>query len=356
MEQDDLQIERLNITNSKKEMLEAYKTVVKLLKEKRTAEMKPAEKIEEKELEKSVLVADSLSVDGIGREIGTLKSEIGKTLAGLSDRLESEIEKYSQVKKAVEARAKELQEIYEIEKSVSSLMALLEVQKQKRTEFEADMARQKAELKDEIDSQREAWKVEESAYEASIKERDAAEEKKRKREAEDYKYQFEREKQLARESFEYEKARMQRELEVKREEMEKDLSLREKALVEREAELQQLRDKVACFPQELDAARNKIAKEISERLTHEAKYKEDLLRKELDGEMNVLKSRLETLQQTLKEQTAQMVKMQTQLEKSYGQVQDIAVKAIEGSSSAKNLAQLQQQLVEQQRRPAPQEK
>ena len=51
----------------------------------------------------------------------------------------------------------------------------------------------------------------------------------------------------------------------------------------------------------------------------------------------------------------QIAKLSLQMEKAYQKVQDIAVKAIEGSSNAKSLANLQQLLNEQTRK-QPQEK
>jgi uncharacterized membrane-anchored protein YhcB (DUF1043 family) len=74
--------------------------------------------------------------------------------------------------------------------------------------------------------------------------------------------------------------------------------------------------------------------ETADRLKQEAQGKQELLKKEFEGERNVLTARIEALQQTVKEQTARTAGLSAQLEKSYGQVQEIAVRAIEGSSKA----------------------
>jgi uncharacterized coiled-coil protein SlyX len=47
----------------------------------------------------------------------------------------------------------------------------------------------------------------------------------------------------------------------------------------------------------------------------------------------VLQSRIDSLQQTVKEQQQQIARLSAQIEKSYSQVQEIAVKAIEGSGN-----------------------
>ncbi|MCX7046461.1 MAG: hypothetical protein NTX50_13375 [Candidatus Sumerlaeota bacterium] len=325
----------LTLNNTKKELLDAYNLLLAQMKDKRETEMKPEQKAEEKQIHKAIETADALSLQGIGKEIGDLKSEIGKTLAELADKLEEETAKYLRVKKAVEVREKELQEFYEIEKTAMTLAALLETQQQKRRQFEAEIAAQKEQLKADVETVRAKWDEERLAHDIEIKERDTAEKKKRDREAEEFKYRVEREQQLAREQFDYEKARMERELAFKKEQLEKDLVERERALAAREAELAQLRERAQAFPKELETAVAKAVKEASDRLTKELQAREELLKKEYQGEQKVLTSRIESLQASAKEQTQQIARLTAQLEKSYGQVQDIAVKAIEGSAGIK---------------------
>ena len=69
--------------------------------------------------------------------------------------------------------------------------------------------------------------------------------------------------------------------------------------------------------------------------------------KEFIGERNVLTTRVESLEKTVKEQSEQVTKLTQQLEKAYQQVQEIAVKTIEGSSTVKSFANLQQWISEQ---------
>jgi DNA repair exonuclease SbcCD ATPase subunit len=344
----------ITLRSSKEEMLAAYKTLSKELEEKRKEEQKPLERIEGKGIQKAVEEADSLSTERIAQEIGSLKFETGKILAQVSDKLENEIERYARVKAAVEAKEKELQEIYEIEKTASSLAALLEVQRQKREQFEVEMASGKEISKREIEEQRAEWEREVQQRESEKKEIAAAEKKRQERASEEYRYQFDREQKLARESFEDEKARMEREIHHKKEEMERELAVREGAVSEKEKELRDLQNKVQMFPAELAKSVNKAVQETTERLQKEASGREELLKSQFVGERNVMKTRIESLEATIKEQNVQIERMTKQLEKSYGQVQDIAVKAIEGSSNLKGVIASQQVAVEQFRK-APKE-
>jgi len=343
----------ITMKNTKKEMLEAYNEVLQQLKEKRAAGLKPAEEIEERKIKEAVEVTDSLSTEGIVQEVSTLRLEIGGLLGQLSDRLEEEVSKYRQARQAVEAKQKELQEIYEIEKSALSLAALIEAQHQKRQQTEAELAARKEELTQEIETLRMEWGKEKQVHLAEIKERDADERKRREREKEEYVYVFQREQQLAREQFEDEKARLEREITYRREQMEKELADREKAVGEKETELSELRKQASAFPKELESAVNKAVKEAIQRVALEAKNREELLKKEFDGERNVLNTRIESLEKTVTEQNEQIAKLSQQVEKSYSQVQDIAIKAIEGTSRSQPLTNLQQLMAEQARKQSP---
>ena len=347
MEEKKFQPKKLTTANTKQEMLEAYRAVLQQLEAQKELDLKPEKKLEEKKAKEVIQVADSLSTEGIARETSTLKIETGKMLAQISDRMEEEINKYKTIQNAVDLKEKELQELYEIEKSAMTLAALVESQNQKRQAFESDMAVKKEELNQEIETSRAEWEKEKNDYEFMIKERDIAEKKRRDREKEEYDYAFKREQKLAKDKFEDEKAKLEKEAQLKKEQMEGELKLREKAIAEQEGELNDLRKKVAAFQKEIESSVSKAVKEVTERLNAEMKNRDELQKREFAGEKNVLTTRIDSLEKTVKEQSERIARLNQQLEKAYQQVQDVAVKTIEGSSNAKSLANLQQLLSEQ---------
>ena len=164
----------------------------------RRAEAKPEERIAAKAVSEAVAAADALSSEGVVRLIGELKSTMTRTLTQLSDRLEEEIGKYSRICRAIAAKESELKEIYEIQRSASTLLAFLETHQRKQEEMERDLQAEKEQLDREIETTRAEWEKERRQHEQEIKERDAAEQKRRQRELEEYKYSFAREQQLAR--------------------------------------------------------------------------------------------------------------------------------------------------------------
>jgi hypothetical protein len=350
MEEKKFQTKKLSLSNTKQEMLEAYQAVSKQMEAQREAELKPEKRLEEKRAKEVIQVADSLSSEGVAKEVSNLKIETSKILAQISDRLEEEIGKFKAVQNAIALKEKELQELYEIEKSTVTLAALIESQNQKRQGFELEMAERKETLSQEVEALRAQRDQEKKEYEEGIKERDVLEKKRRDREKEEYDYSFKREQKLTKDKFEDEKAKLEKEIQIKREQMESELREREKTIGEREEEFNELKKKVGGFPKEMEAAIAKAIKEITEKLNLEAKNREELQKREFIGERNVFTTRIESLEKLVKEQSEQIAKLTQQLEKAYQQVQDIAVKTIEGSSTSKSIANLQQWINEQMRK------
>jgi len=341
------QIQKPTMSNTKKEMLDAYNALLKQLQEKRDAELKPEQRIEEKRAKEVIEAASSLSSEGVVKGIGSLKLDISRTLTQISDKLEDEVNRLNGIQKAIDIKEEEIKELYEIEKSAATLAALIEAQNRKRQEFEFEMAVKKDDLMREIEKTRAEWEKEKEKYETETKEQNSAEKKKREREKEEFQYNFKREQQLLKDEFEDEKAKLERNIQLKREQAEKELAEREKVISEKEEELNELRQKVSAFPKELETAVNKAVKEVTEKITAEAKNREQLMNKEFEGERRVLSTRIESLEKTVKGQSEQIAKLSAQLEKSYQKVEDIAVKAIDGSSNLKSLANLQQMMADQ---------
>jgi hypothetical protein len=331
---------KLSTTNTKQEMLDTYNDLLAQLETKRETETAPEQKVAEKAVKQVVSVADALTTDSIIRDISSLKAEVGKVLTTLSDRLEQEAGRYEAVKRAIIEKEKELSEIYEIQKAASSLSALIEAHNLKKDEFEADMADRKETLTREIDETRQEWQKEKAQRTAESKELEAVEAKKRSRDKEEFEYSLQRERQSARDAFEKEKAgfeeektRMEREIAQRREIADRELAEREQAIARQEQELADLRAQVVAFPKELETTVAREVKQAVERVKSDAETKLTLAAKESEGERNVYEARIFALESKVKEQSEQVARLTTQTEKAYTQVQDIAVKAVEGSAA-----------------------
>jgi hypothetical protein len=65
-----------------------------------------------------------------------------------------------------------------------------------------------------------------------------------------------------------------------------------------------------------------------EKVQTEGKFRLEIVQKEFEGERNILQGRIASLETVLNDQSAHLIKLNDQVEKSYSQVQAIAVKAV----------------------------
>src|SRR6185312_5224859 len=212
----------------RQQMLEALGETEKTVATRRDAQAKPEEKIEARNVSQAVAVADELSTEGVVKSISELKSVVGKTLSQLSDRLEEQVARYVQIQRAIIAKDQELKEIYEIQRSASTLTALIETYERQRQELAAEHAALKDELEEEIEKGRAEWDAEQTQREVEAKERETGEQKRREREKEEYRYTFAREQQQAKDRFADEMATAQKALAEQKAASERELTERER--------------------------------------------------------------------------------------------------------------------------------
>jgi hypothetical protein len=326
---------KLTPTNTKKEILEAYNQLVGKLEERAGEELRPEKEKEERQAREVTVVAEELAAVKVSEAIGGIKTEIGAALTDIAARIEEQTDRYRKVKEAVAGKEKELAEIFEIEKSAYSLAALVEAQKQKRAAFEEEMASRREELESAIKRSRTAWEQEQAEAKTRAGEQQEQLEKARRREQEEYDYMLKRDREQKTNALQDEINRLEKELHQKRDEFEKKVAAKESGLKEREAAVAQEEKRIVAldiqvekFPRELEDGIKRAVKETAERLTAEAAKNEELLRKTFEGEKNVFTTRIQALEQISADQKKQIELLASQLDKAYGKVQDIAVKAV----------------------------
>lgn len=143
------------------------------------------------------------------------------------------------------------------------------------------------------------------------------------------------------------KAALERELQEKLAAQEKTLADREAALLARENELNELRAKAENFQAALDKAVREAEERTATAVQERAEMAARLAAKEVEGEKKVLDLKIATLQELVDKQALQIESLTRQLAEANGQVQAIAVKAIEGASGARTLTTVQEIALEQ---------
>lgn len=325
----------ISMTNTKKEMLDAYETVKKQLQEseKQSLDVEKTRKQTDKKIAETT--ADSLASQDPLQRLYQLKGDFSRELTTLAEKFEVEIDAYRKIKAAINEKQTELKTLYEIETAASDLAALIEAQQAKKRAFDQEMESRQNASKEEMQSTRTRWDKEKEEREQTAKEQTEVIKKQRQREKEEYEYNFVREKEQRKNVLEDKLRSLENEIAEKHKTFEQDLNqrtaeyeVREKTLAEKEAELSRLQKEVETFPQKLNTDIQKVAAATTERLTSDFEKTKALLEAKHAGESNLLKSKIEFLEKLVSSQEAQMVQFAKRNDQAYEKVQDIANRAV----------------------------
>jgi hypothetical protein len=297
-------------------------------------------KLRETEIRQAV---EGISVEEVVKGISDLGLDLSKALAGLSEKLVQEVNRLSGAREAVELERQEIERLHKIDVASTALDQLVQ-----------DYTRKKAELESEIAAQRAAWDEELKRTERERKEQDENLRKQRQREIDEYEYKKALERKKAQDKYEEETKLLEKQNREKQEALEKSWQQREAALKEREEEAARLRSESESFPGRLEKACAQAAAEATRTATQKFEQQILLLKKESEAEKRLAELQIKTLEDTLARQSAQTAALQKQLDEAKQQVQEIAVKAIEGASGAKALAHINQIAIEQAKHRTPQ--
>jgi hypothetical protein len=297
-------------------------------------------KLREVEIRQSV---EGISVEGVVKGISDLGLDLSKALAGISEKLVQEVNRLSSAREAVELERKEIERLHKIDIASNALDQLVQ-----------DYARKKEELEAEIAAQRLSWDEELKRTERDRKEQEENLRKQRQREIDEYEYKKTLERKKAQDKYEEEMKLLEKQNREKQEALEKSWQQREAALKVQEEESARLRSESEGFAAKLEKACAQAAAEATRATSQKFEQQILLLKKESEAEKRLAELQIKTLEDTLTRQSAQTASLQKQLDEAKQQVQEIAVKAIEGASGAKALSHINQIAMEQAKHHTPQ--
>lgn len=323
--------EPVSLKNTKQEILEAYRKMEKKVRDEK--ENDPRIELKFKEEETIVQQASDTTVNGIVAELSTLKQNVAQTIEEIGDKLTAEVKKLDTVKQAISVVEKQLEGTYDIKRNADSLTALILAQQEKKKQFEEEMTREREEFETDISEKSVQWQKDKERWEQEREEYKKQVERDRKREQDEYRYTFELMKKKDRDGYEAEKAALEKEITDRRETFEKEMGERERTICTKEQEFLELRKKVDAFPLELTTAVESAKKEVSDKLEFIHSHNAELVKKEIDGERKLYQQTIAALQAKIKEQE-ELIRVYVQkVNESNKQVEMIAIKAIESSST-----------------------
>jgi DNA repair exonuclease SbcCD ATPase subunit len=319
----------------KAEVLDEFAGIQKEVESSEPAGSKTAEAAREHDAEAIQAVAD-VSVEGVVGRISTLGLEISRALSEISGKLVEEVDRLAAVREAAAIERKEIERLHKIDVSATALDELVR-----------DYAAQKETLEAGISAQRTAWEEEARTTERERREQEDALKKQRQRENDEYEYKKTLERKRAQDKYDEEQRQLERGNKEKQEALERSWRERESALKDAEEELTSLRAEVAGFAARL---RTEIDRAVAEAVRSAAQAHEQqivLLKKDAETDQRLAAVSVKTLEERSARQAEQIAALQKQVEEAKQQVQDIAVRAIEGASGARALTHINQIAMEQ---------
>ncbi|MBR8828953.1 MAG: hypothetical protein DSM107014_13810 [Gomphosphaeria aponina SAG 52.96 = DSM 107014] len=349
----------INSKSTKAEILEAYDELKqekaeleKQLKQKNTVptlpkpEMQTPPKPENKIPSQPTIFPANMNL--ILQNLEKLQVSFGSATSNLSEQLITEASALEKLRELLAKEIQELQELHDLETiEEDTLDNLIQAYEESDKAFAEEYNQQKETLEQEIQELKKAWHKEQENHRREIKERDEIYFKTTQREAEEYGYNLKLQRDLDKEEYEQRKQNLYQELITARQEQEKQWKEREDSISEREKQYAEATFKVEAFEKELEG-KIKQGKEEGRGIgNYQAKVKADLHSKEVEGEKQNYQLRIQSLEEIIQHNEARINALSKQLDGALKQVQDLAVKAIEGTSNRNSFDAMKEIALEQ---------
>jgi hypothetical protein len=288
--------------------------------------------------------------DKVNQTIASLDSlqlGFGAAVSELSEKLTTEAAKLGEIRAGVTAEITDLQTLHGLEVNEDTFAELIDRYQTSSKAFDEELRTQQESAQQEVQNLTKTWSKEQEQHGITVKERVELDRKNSLREVQEYKYNLDLQRKLDREQYEQQQAALYYELTETKETQQKVWTERELALAEREKLFYEAKAKVAAFVQDKEKAIEKAKGEGKGIATYQAKIKSDLSAKEIEGQKRFYEGRIESLEDTISNQGERLNNLSKQLEAALKQVQDLAVKAIEGSANANSYQTLKEITLEQ---------
>lgn len=277
-----------------------------------------------------------------------LQFGFGGAVSELSEKLTSEAAKLGELRRTVGDEVQQLQELHSLEDvAEDTLDNLIQQYEESAKTFTNELSEQRDTVEQELWEQHQAWEKEQELQKLAVKERDENQRKASNRDEELYNYDLELQRNLDIEEYDQRQERLHKDIEESEREQEKQWAEREKLIAEREKVSAEVKAKVEAFPKEQEA-NIKNGKDSGRNIgNYQAKIKSDLLLKDMEGQKQNYELQIQGMLQTMQNQDARIASLSKQLDSALKQVQDLAVKAIEGSSNLSSFQAVREIAIEQ---------
>jgi len=345
-------VRKPNAKNTKAEILQAYEELLKekaALKSQFSQKQNSTNQTPKPEVKMSVNQPNNVKqkmnfiIDGLAK----IQLGFGSAASELSEQLSSQASRLAEIQENVSNEVEELKSLHNLEISENTLDNLIQTYEENSKVYQEEFQNRSETLLQEFQTQSNSWLKEKEEYQQGIQERNDELHKNRQRDTTEYKYDLELQRNLEMDEYEQQQKELYQQLQEYQQEIEKQCAEREKTISEREKQYTELKSKVEGFPKEKEEAINKATEQGRGIAHYQAKVKSDLYAKEVEGQKRFYEQRLQSLESTINNQETRITNLSTQLASALKQVQDLAVKAIEGSANVNSYQAMKEIALEQ---------
>ncbi|VEP17499.1 conserved hypothetical protein [Hyella patelloides LEGE 07179] len=294
------------------------------------------QQIEQRNISKTIKILEQLQV-GFGGAVGSL-----------SEQLIAEATTLEEIRELITEEQQQLVELHDLETiKDDTIDDLIEQYQTNHKEFSEEFTIESENKRQEIAELIKTWNKEQETHKRDIQSRNEERKKTKQRDTEEYQYNVDLDRDLDEEEYEQEKQERYKLLDTTRQELEEQWQTKEKAIADQEKEYREAKEQVTEFEEKLRKKVKQGEEEGKGIGNYQAKVKQDLRKKEIEGENQNYQLRIQSLEQTINSQEARIAKLTQQLDAAQIQVQDLAVKAIEGTANRKSYEAMKEIAMEQ---------
>jgi DNA repair exonuclease SbcCD ATPase subunit len=306
-----------------------------LLTQRQSAPSKVATRQDEadKDLDRQIVTnVTQYTTETLVRGLTDLQVAFGQTVGQLAQQLSAETQKLQDLQRAIAVEQQHLDNVRQT-RIVADALYILNQEHQENLQFlETRIAQAQESLTEEQAATQKIWQREQSEFEQRIQAEADQIAAARQSEEADYQYTLEQKRKLATDTFEERQRQIQRNLRDRQLENDKNWANREAVLQAHQTQLQDYRQRVANFPQELESAIQK-ARESGIKESHDAaQVRANLLAKEWEIEQQNYELRIQALESQITQQVSDISQISAQLETAMRQAQELAIRAFGGSA------------------------
>ena len=341
----------VTIRNTKKEILDAYESTLKELVQLKKVKKDIPTSSNKKEVKKEIDIPKSLNqistIDDIMKNMFNLKSQFSKSSNLLQEKLTNEATALKEINDEVVEHTRNLQDLHSIEVNDESLTTLMETYIQTEQKQSDALAEKNETLEEEMSSLKLNWDKEYTQHSQTFKELKNEAKKQNDRENKEYQYLKKQKEYVDKDLFNEEQKRYENELSEIKELKDQEWLEKEKNISKKEEEAQKIEEEANEIEAKLEKEIKKSSEEGAGIAKRDTKNKMLLLSKDYEGKERLFALKINALKENITKQNFQIEQLSSKLSTALKQAQDLAIKALEGTSNTNSFEAMKEIALEQ---------